>query len=101
MSISAVGSYSSALTLPSPSAASSGPQRTLQTDPGPAVSISFSSIHPPIGSFTFKIDGENDGTTIADAGEEYAATIPGLGTVNGPNEAAVDAAINFRISELA
>ena len=98
MSINAVASSPSTLTvLPQ----FTGSQREPQAAPPPAVTISISSIHPPIGSFNFKIDGESLATTIADAGEVYTAAVPGLGTVNGTNEASVDAAINFRISELA
>jgi hypothetical protein len=103
MSINAIAlySYSSPQTVSSQFSDFPGTQPSTPVVPEPSVHVSISSIHPPIGSFSFKIDGESNATTIADAGEEYAATIPGLGTVNGPNEAAVDAAINFRISELA
>src|SRR5579872_4510493 len=101
MSISAVAPFPPTLTSLTQFTGSSSAQRSAQAGPSPAVSISISSIHPPIGSFNFKIDGENAATTIADAGEEYTATVQGLGTVSGSNEASVDAAINFRINELA
>jgi hypothetical protein len=103
MSINAVAlySYSSPLSVPSQSFGSPAAQPPVPVVSEPGVHLSISSLHPPIGSFNFKIDGVSDATTIADMGEEYAATIPGLGTVNGANEASVDAAINFRISELA
>lgn len=76
-----------------------------QRSPDPAPSVSRytfpASIHPPVDSFNFKIDGESNTTTIADAGEVYTASLPGLGTVSGPSVASVDAAIIVRISELA
>jgi|SRR5581483_5985771 len=103
MSINAVTlySYTSPLSVPSPSPGSAAAQPPVPAVAEPGVRLSISSLNPPIGSFNFKIDGVSNATTIADMGEEYAATIPGLGTVNGTNEASVDAAINFRISELA
>lgn len=55
----------------------------------------------PVGNYVYTIDGQSYSTTISTSGGEYTATVPGLGTITAPSEAAVEAAISVRISELA
>jgi len=111
MSINAVAPFPSTPTLRTQFTSSSGAQRsTPSSTASPSGAFDNVTIHTPsslanigkpVGSFNFKIDGQSSGTTISNTGEEYTATLPGLGTVSGPSEASVDAAINVRISELA
>ena len=108
MSINAVAPSPSTLTLLTQFTSSASVQSSTQTatladvvffssmegDPG-------GSINDPVGSFAFKINGESGSTMIANTGQAYTATVPEVGTISGPSEAFVDAAINVRLNELA
>lgn len=92
------------------STASAPPATTAASNPAPSAPSSApsssdanlaASLVDNVGSFVYTINGQSYSTTISSSGGEYSATVPGVGTISEPSEAAVEAAISVRISALA
>jgi len=53
-----------------------------------------------LASYSVTINGQSYTSTVSISGSEYTASVPGVGSVTGYSEAAVEAAISLRISEM-
>ena len=86
---------------PATTAASNTPPPAASSAPSNSAANLPASLVDNVGSFVYTINGQSYSTTISSSGGEYSATVPGVGTISEPSEAAVEAAISVRISALA
>ena len=86
---------------PATTAASNPPPTSARNTTSSDAANLAASLTENVGSFVYTINGQSYSTTISSSGGEYSATVPGVGTISEPSEAAVEAAISVRISALA